>query len=202
MATRSEQREKTRQSIIQAALSLSAAKGLHALSLREVTGEAGIAPATFYRYFTDMEDLGLTLVDHIGVALRQLMRQARKRVRMGGSPIETSLEIFMQFLDENPELFRILMGALMSGPQAFREATLKEKRRFVDELVIDIANDEHTNALPGHYPIISEMMVNLVFQGGIEALDLPKTGRKKLEQKLKLQLHMILAGSAVLANGN
>jgi len=196
MATRAEQREKTRQAILQAALNLSVAKGLHALSLREVTREAGVAPATFYRYFDDMEELGLTLVDQVGMKLRHMMRQARSRVRMKGSMVVTSIEVFMQFLDENPELFQLLMGDLTGGPKAFREAIFKEKQRFVDDLAVDLASDEQTRALPEHYPVISEMMINLVFQGGIEALDLPKRERHGLEKKLRVQLNLILAGSA------
>jgi len=197
MATRAEQREKTRQSIVQAALSLSVEKGLHALSLREVTREAGVAPATFYRYFDDMEDLGLTLVDQVGMELRRMMRLARSRVRMNGSLVSTSVETFMHFLDQNPELFQLLMGDLTGGPKAFRSAIFMEKQRFVDDLATDLSNDEQTVALIEHYPIIAEMMINLVFQGGIEALELPKIERGVIKQKLELQLNMILAGSSV-----
>jgi len=199
MATRSEQREKTRQSILNAALTLSTTKGLHALSLREVTREAGVAPATFYRYFRDMDELGLTLVDQVGMKLRHMMRQARSRVRMEGSLVATSIETFMSFLDENPELFQLLMGDLTGGPKAFRTAIFEEKQRFVDDLAMDLSNDVQTVALPEHYPVIAEMMINLVFQGGIEALHLPKKDKKLFEQKLALQLNLILAGSSVFA---
>lgn len=202
MATRSEQREKTKQAIVQAALSLSSERGLPSLSLREVTREAGVAPATFYRYFNDMEELQLTLVDQAGMKLRQLMRQARTRVRIEGSLVTTSIETYMQFLEQNSELFRLLMGDLTGGPKALRKEIFKEKQRFVDELAIDLANDGQTVALPEHFPIIAEMMVNLVFQGGVEALDLPKKERKALERKLEIQLNVILAGSHVFATQN
>ena len=69
MSLRSEQKEKTRQAIINAALLLSEEKGFPALSLREVTREAEIAPATFYRHFKDMEELGLVLVDKVAQTL-------------------------------------------------------------------------------------------------------------------------------------
>ena len=89
------------------------------------------------------------------------------------------------------------MGDLTGGPKAFRTAIFKEKQRFVDDLALDLTDDEQTVALPEHYPVIAEMMINLVFQGGIEALDLPKKERKALETKLRLQLNLILAGSSV-----
>ena len=93
---RAQQKEKTRRLIIDAAFRLlSQERSYSSLSLREVTREAGIAPNSFYRHFEDMEELGLTLVDEGGVALRQLMRKARQRIRDEGSVISASVETFM-----------------------------------------------------------------------------------------------------------
>ena len=86
--SRQEQKLKTRQNIIHAAFSLlDENRSLSAISLREVAREAGIAPTSFYRHFKDMDELGLTLVDEAGLALRQLMRQARRRI----ASVEASL---------------------------------------------------------------------------------------------------------------
>src|SRR5690554_7398676 len=71
---------------------LSADRGFGSLSLREVAREAGIAPTSFYRHFAELDELGLALVDEGGVALRQLMRQARKRIVRDGSAISTSVD--------------------------------------------------------------------------------------------------------------
>ena len=74
---------------------LSAEKSFSNLSLREVAREAGIAPTSFYRHFSDMDELGLEMVDEAGLMLRQLMRQARKRIDAGGSVISVSVDIFL-----------------------------------------------------------------------------------------------------------
>ena len=72
--SRQEQKLKTRQNIIHAAFSLlDENRSLSAISLREVAREAGIAPTSFYRHFKDMDELGLTLVDEAGLALRRLL---------------------------------------------------------------------------------------------------------------------------------
>ncbi|RMF19514.1 MAG: HTH-type transcriptional repressor FabR, partial [Gammaproteobacteria bacterium] len=93
MSARIEQKQRTRRALLDAALrQLGADKSFANLSLREVAREAGIAPTSFYRHFNDMEELGLALVDEGGVALRQLMRQARKRIDQNGSAIQTSLD--------------------------------------------------------------------------------------------------------------
>lgn len=200
MTNRLEQREKTRSAIMQAALTLSSEKGFPSLSLREVTREAGVAPATFYRYFVDMEDLGLALVDEVGLTLRRLMRQARHRIRVGGSVVRTSIETFMVFLEESPHLFQLLMGDQAGGPRSFREALRRERHRFIDELVDDLKQGEAVREMPlSHMEIIAEMMVNLVFMGGVEALDLNKEQRKKLAEKLVVELRLIFVGSAAWA---
>ena len=78
MTSRLEQKQITRRALIDAALKLSVDRGFSSLSLRAVTREAGIAPTSFYRHFKDMDDLGLALVDEVGMGLRQLVRQARR----------------------------------------------------------------------------------------------------------------------------
>ncbi len=70
MKVRAEQKKLTRRRLIDATLKLSAKHGFAALSLREVCKEAGITPAAFYRHFRDMDELGLVLVDEVGLGLR------------------------------------------------------------------------------------------------------------------------------------
>ena len=191
MSTRAEQKEKTRLTIIQAALTLSEDKGFNALSLREVTREANIAPATFYRHFDDMEELGLVLVDQVGLTLRQIMRKARQRIRNNGSVIETSVETFFEYMNLNPQLFRLLASGLNSGPIQFRQALKKEKRRFIEELEDDLKTDEGLKLIPE----AAELMVNQVFIAGIEALDKSPQDIDKVKSSLVLQLRMVFIGS-------
>lgn len=191
MSTRAEQKEKTRLTIIQAALTLSEDKGFNALSLREVTREANIAPATFYRHFDDMEELGLVLVDQVGLTLRQIMRKARHRIRNNGSVIETSVETFFEYMNLNPQLFRLLASGLNSGPLQFRQALQKEKRRFIEELTDDLLQDHRLKLVP----LAAELMVNQVFIAGIEALDKSNPDIAQIKSGLTKQLRMAFIGS-------
>ena len=191
MSIRSEQKEKTRQAIINAALKLSEEKGYPALSLREVTREAEIAPATFYRHFKDMEELGLVLVDKVAVTLRQLMRKARQRIKMNGSVIETSVITQLEFSQKNPQLFRLLTSGLTGGPKIFREALQKEKQFFVDELHEDLISDLRL----ANISLAAEVMVNQVLVASIEAIDKEPAELVLIQQRLITQLRMILMGS-------
>jgi AcrR family transcriptional regulator len=191
MSIRSEQKEKTRQAIIQAALKLSEEKGYPALSLREVTREADIAPATFYRHFKDMEALGLVLVDKVALTLRQLMRKARQRIKDNGSVIESSVITQLEFSQKNPQLFRLLTSGLTGGPLIFREALQKEKQFFIDELNEDLSSDTRL----ANIPLAAELMVNQVLVASIEAIDKNADELVQIQQRLITQLRMILLGS-------
>ncbi len=135
MGIRAEQKEKTRRSLIDAAFrQLSAERSFSSLSLREVAREAGIAPTSFYRHFKDMDELGLTLVDEGGLLLRQLMRQARQRIAEERSVMRTSVETFMEFIDRQPNVFRLLLRERSGTSMAFRAAVAREIQHFVAEL--------------------------------------------------------------------
>ena len=199
MSTRAEQKLKTRQAIIDAALDLSKDKGFPALSLREVTRQAGIAPATFYRHFVDMEDLGLALVDQVSLILRQLMRQARHRIKVKGSVISTSVNTFMEFVENYPNLVRLLNTDVASGPKQFRESIARETRRFVEEVIDDLDTPGQRERQPLlHIPEVAEMMVLLMFSQGVMALEMTPEQRQELIVKLNLELRMVLAGSHAL----
>lgn len=197
---RVQQKEKTRRLIIDAAFHLlSQERSFSSLSLREVAREAGIAPTSFYRHFTDMEELGLTLVDEGGVALRQLMRKARQRIRDKSSVISTSVETFMEFIYDSPYVFRLLLHERTGTSLAFRRAVSRELQYFVVELA------DYIQQMQG-YPaedakLQSDAMVILVFNAGAEALDSSPAERKLLTVKAITQLRYIARGADEVIKG-
>ncbi|WP_251359966.1 HTH-type transcriptional repressor FabR [Kangiella sp. TOML190] len=193
--TRALQKEKTRQAIIEAALNqLTAEHGFSNLSLREVAREAGIAPMSFYRHFNDMEELGLTLVDECGVTLRQLMRKARKRIERKGSVIKTSVETFMEFIEKNPNVFRLLLRERSGTSPAFRDAVAREIKHFEDELTDYLISEGDYDS--DYAYALAEGLVTLVFNAGAEALDLNRRKRSELKQRLVTQLRFLAVGAA------
>lgn len=193
ISSRSQQKEKTRRSIIEAALNeLSADKSFASLSLREVAKAAGIAPTSFYRHFKDMEELGLTLVDESGLALRQLMRKARKRFEDGGSIILTSVETFMEFTQTSPNVFRILFHERSGTTYALRSAVAREIQFFIVELsdFMQAIGFDKKSAYAQ-----AEAMVAVVFNAGAESLDGNNELRKETSKRLVSQLRFIAAGA-------
>jgi AcrR family transcriptional regulator len=197
---RVQQKEKTRRLIIDAAFHLlSQQRSFSSLSLREVTREAGIAPTSFYRHFADMEELGLTLVDEGGVALRQLMRKARQRIRDKGSVIATSVETFMEFIQDSPYVFRLLLHERTGTSLAFRRAVSRELQYFVVELADYIQQMQGYPADAAKFQ--SDAMVILVFNAGAEALDSSPAERKLLTAKAITQLRYIARGADEVMKG-
>lgn len=190
---RAQQKERTRRAIIEAAFrQLSAETSFSNLSLREVAREAGIAPTSFYRHFKDMNELGLTMVDEGGLALRQLMRQARQRIADGGSVIRISAETFMEFVSENPNVLRLLLRERSGTSPEFRAAVAREINHFSDELTEYLAT---THDMPIELAVLqSETMVTLVFSTGAEALDLPLEKYKSRTEKMIQQMRLISRG--------
>ena len=107
MTSKADQKEKTRRSLLDAALRLlSPQRSFCSLTLREVAREAGIAPTSFYRHFHEMEDLGLALVDEAGLALRQLLRHARNQIKdKDRGVLNASVKTFLEYLEKNPNHF-------------------------------------------------------------------------------------------------
>ncbi|GAA0359284.1 HTH-type transcriptional repressor FabR [Bowmanella denitrificans] len=195
---RQQQKLKTRRAIIDAAFNLlDEQRSLSSVSLREVARAAGIAPTSFYRHFKDIDELGLTLVDEAGLALRQLMRQARSRIDAGGGVISTSVNTFMEFVVSNSNEFRLLLREHSGTSPAFRAAVLREIQHFIEELTDYTAN--HTGLNRDLAGLQAEAMVKLVFSAGAEAIDANAAQRKVHAQRLNQQLRFIARGAAFYA---
>lgn len=195
---RAQQKEKTRRQLIDAALGqLSAERSFSSLSLREVAKEAGLAPTSFYRHFSDMDELGLTLVDEAGLTLRQLMRQARQRIEKGGSVIKISVVTFMEFIENNGNIFRLLLRERSGTSAAFRAAVSREIQYFTMELCDYL---QQANGLSSEVAFLqANAAVIIVFSAGAEALDVEKKEREQLAERTILQLRLIARGAAELS---
>ena len=102
-----------------------------ALSLREVTREAGIVPAAFYRHFESMEALGLVLIDESFRALRDMLRGARRQAGPD-RVIESSVDILIAGVNERREHWRFIGRERSSGVTVLRYAIRTEIRLILE----------------------------------------------------------------------
>lgn len=198
MNQKTAQKSKTRAELISSALKLSSQKGFGALSLREVTGDAGITPAAFYRHFRDMEELGLVMLDEVGLSLRRLLRDSRKNLEPGPDAVKGSIRAFLKFVNENGNLFRLLLGERQGASSVFRKAIHTEMDRFVSETAVDLERSHREQKMPLIDPsLTAEAIVVVIFTLGAEALDIPPHKQAGLALRLTEHVQMILRGSLV-----
>src|SRR3954469_13144496 len=137
--TREERKEATRRAIVAAALRLLEERSFSQLSLREVTREAGIVPAAFYRHFESMDALGLVLIDESFRTLRDMLRSARAGKLDPNRVIESTVDMLVAGVAEQREHWRFIGRERSSGVTVLRYAIRTEIRLITSELATDLA---------------------------------------------------------------
>jgi AcrR family transcriptional regulator len=159
--SREERKEVTRRAIVDAALALLENRSFSALSLREVTREAGIVPAAFYRHFESMDALGLVLIDESFRALRDMLRGARAGKLDPNRVIESSVDIVIASVNERREHWRLIGRERNSGVTVLRYAIRTEIRLITSELAIDLARFPGLHTWSGEdLNILATLIVN------------------------------------------
>ncbi|MGH8462175.1 MAG: HTH-type transcriptional repressor FabR [Stenotrophobium sp.] len=199
-ATRDERKQRTRASLLEAALTLmSQGRSFTSLGLREITREAGVVPTSFYRHFRDMDELGLALVDDGGAMLRQLLREARKDAAPVSDIIRRSVLVYQQYLNGHRMSFMFIAGERSGGSPVIRSALRNQVNLFVQEMAQDL---RRLNFLPqlstATLHLLCGLVVNTMLNAATDILDMP-LNEPKLERELVdnfvRQLRMIFLGA-------
>ncbi len=198
--TRVEQKERTRQRICEGALSLiGEGRSFTSLSLREITREAGIVPAAFYRHFSDMDQLGLALVEMGGVTLRRLLREARRDGIPPTDMLRGSVLIYKRFVEERALVFRFIAGERGGGSQVLRNAIRTEESHFASEMAHDLrALGTMTELSMPSLQMICGLVVTTMLNAASDILDLPKAQarqEKEMVDNFVKQLRLIFIGA-------
>jgi TetR/AcrR family transcriptional regulator, fatty acid biosynthesis regulator len=134
--TRQERKQRTRQSLLDAALRLLADRSLASLSLREVARAVGIVPTAFYRHFASMDDLGVALVEESMRTLRTMIREVR--TQQATEAIRGTVAVLARQVRAREAHFRFLVRERYGGTPAVRRAIGLELRLIASELAVDL----------------------------------------------------------------
>jgi AcrR family transcriptional regulator len=198
--TRLERKERTRQRLIDAALALiGQGRSYTSLSLREITREAGVVPAAFYRHFRDLDELGLALVEMGGVTLRRLLREARRDGIPPTDMLRGSVLIYKRFVEERPLVFRFIAGERGGGSRAIRQAIRTEESHFASEMAQDLrALGTLPDLSSASLQMICGLVVTTMLNAASDILDLPP-GQPRQERELVenfvRQLRLVFLGA-------
>lgn len=198
--SRQEQKEQTREALLDAALELSQEAGFAQVSLRQVARSAGVVPTAFYRHFDSMDQVGLALVERSFATLRQLMRDAQADPDVFTDLISSSIDILVAAVKGNREHFAFVARERLGGSAPVREAIQRELELFVSETAVAIRllpvvsswSTDDVMALSGLF------VRNMVFRAE-QVLAMPP-GRSDLEadlkRKMRQEMLMIVFGVA------
>lgn len=197
---RGEQKQRTRQHLMDAALRLmSAGRGFASLSLREVAKEAGVVPAAFYRHFSSLDQLGLALVEECGVTLRRLLREARRKGLQPTQILRSSVQIYHDHVLQHRLHYLFAAGARGGSPE-IRKALRTEEAHFANELAQDLRD---LGLMPASLPMdalqmICKLVVTTMMNAATDILDVPAhqpQQEAELVENFVRQLRVIFLGA-------
>ncbi len=197
---RTERKDITRTTLLQAALQLMGEdRSFTSLGIREIAREAGIMPNAFYRHFRNTDELGLALVEELGVTLRRLLREARQ----GGvktDMVRSSVEVYRAYVIQNRLQFRFVSSERSGGSRILRLAIRNEVNHFTNEMAQDFRRFGFYPELPtARLQLVCGLIVNTMLTAATEMLDLPPDQpllENEMTENFVQQLRAILLGAS------
>jgi AcrR family transcriptional regulator len=196
--TRQEQKERTRQALLSAAVALLENKNLSSVGLREVTRAAGIVPAAFYRHFRDMDDLGIALVEGSLGEMLPVIRGARQGLTDSDEIVRRSLDVLVGYVGTHREHFRIIAREKFGGVTKVREAINAQLRLAAGELADDLAIlPDFAGWNRADLEMLTGLLVSQMLLLAATLLDVPADRPEEAERVIEVarrQLQLIIVG--------
>jgi len=197
-ASRQEQKERTRQAILAAALEMTQTQGFAQLSLRQVARHAGIVPTAFYRHFESMDELGLALVEQSFSTLRRMIREAQRDPKVFDNIIDAAADVLVEAVKQSKSHFAFVARERVGGSEAVRRAIQHELDLFVSELAVVLARLPNIDTWSSDdVQMVSRLFVRNMVSNAEEVVDMPDN-RPDLEERIKdgarRQMRLIVIG--------
>ncbi len=199
--SRTERKDITRAALLQAALDLMGeGRSFTSLGLREIAREAGMVPNAFYRHFRNTDELGLALVEEVGITLRRLLREARQVDVAQSEMLRRSVQVYHQYVKNNRLQFLFISSERSGGSRILRLAIRSEVTHFTNEMAQDFRRIGAYPDIPtATLQMICGLVVTTMLAAAPEMLDLPP-GQPLLEAEMTetfvRQLRVVLLGAA------
>lgn len=199
--TRSERKDLTRGNLLQAALHLiGEGRSFTSLGIREIARAAGIMPNAFYRHFRNTDELGLALVEEVGVTLRRLLREARQASPSRQDMVRRSVQVYQAYVRENRTQFLFISGERCGGSRLLRLAIRNDVSHFTNEMAQDFRRLGFYKDLPtARLQMVCGLIVTSMLAAAIDILDLPPDQpllEEEMTENFVKQLQIILLGAS------
>lgn len=138
---RQNQKLRTRQALLDAALGLLEEQSLSSLGLREVTRATGITPTAFYRHFESVPALGVALVEQTLGSLHGMIGAILAETGDSEVRLDRSVELIRRHVREQPAHFRFIAREQHGGVGPVRDAIAAQLRLFAEEVAAALATE-------------------------------------------------------------
>lgn len=195
--TRIERKERTRRSILDAALLLLEDTSLVALSLRQVAKEVGVVPTAFYRHFDSIEALGLELVEESFASLRAVLRDVRRGDPALDDIVDNSVRLLVEHVQGQSQHFSFIVRERTAGPATVRVSIRQGIELFKRELATDLAHlPDTTNWSSEDLRVVATLIVNAMVATAEAILDASHDAEVvAVAESARTQLRMVLVGA-------
>jgi AcrR family transcriptional regulator len=213
MASRAElkeQKKKTSNALIKAAIEICEEEGYASLSIRSVARKTGIAPTSFYRHFRDIDELGVAIVDKANRVLTHCFQQIRKKMpehcvnnpdsseqkfQSIESIVRLFVETFIECIKQNSQLLSLFFQERTGHSEQMRKAISEG----IDNLIVILSQDLKCIALDFSQEIsdisfIAESMIALASYDSVAMILDQKVEDSQIEVLIK-KLNMLLLGA-------
>ena len=124
--------DRTRRSLLQAAIRLFATHGFHAVAVDDVVAVAGVNKRMVYHYFGSKDELFEAALSEVYSRIEAVEFHALERGRSPREKLSRLLESYFDFLDSEPEFTRLLQWEnLEKGRHLKKENHLLTKNPFL-----------------------------------------------------------------------
>lgn len=198
--TRSERKAATRKVLLHAALTLvGEGRSFSSIALREIARQAGMVPNAFYRHFRNTDELGLELVEEMGITLRRLLREARQVERAQGDILRRSVQVYQNYVKANRLQFMFIASERSGGSRVLRLAIRNDVTHFTNEMAQDFRALGLYKDLPtARLQMVCGLIVMTMLAAATDILDLPPNQpllENEMAENFVRQLKIILLGA-------
>jgi AcrR family transcriptional regulator len=214
MASRAElkeQKKKTSNALIKAAIEICEEEGYASLSIRSVARKTGIAPTSFYRHFRDIDELGVAIVDQANRVLTHCFQQIRHKIPQHcvNNPASTErqfqsiesivrpfVETFIECIKQNSQLLCLFFQERTGHSEQMRKAISEG----IDNLIIILSQDLKCIAQDFSQEIsdvsfIAESMIALASYDSVAMIIDQKVENNQMNDVLIKKLNLLLLGA-------
>jgi AcrR family transcriptional regulator len=190
-----------KQRLIDAALRLGAREGitLNSIGLRELAREAELNHNTFYRHFSDIEELAQAAAQQAAQELMAGMKLVRQQSKRHADATLGAVKYFLDYVQRKPEAFILGLRELHGGAPSMRRLF----RKLIDDIAQESVEQITTmNLAPGlgkdALLLATSSITYYMLYRSIEYIELPND-RKRIATELENFIRMQFLGAAAMS---